>query len=1244
MEWRASFAVKLYDAMASPHFPAFLRAVFETHLSSLRLLQMRFWKDDDLPTFTRILQFVSHHRISKHVIEGAIQGWTVSKQPASLSLRSPHTVASSSVVIVSEFAQRIETYMNTKQTQKRLRAAEAVLSPGEIQVLKQLQHLPMSIEAEHSSNTATPSLVFSVLSQQAPAAAAAAAAAPTPSATAVDTMSMMQISPDFPPPVVVNRSLSLRDRSTTMLARVEATMEEHDADMVDVIERPRDRQPPPSSHASPALPTPRQSASVSHRTESATRHRRIRSEQGEQAPTLITAATAASSRTSNVPKTEQPSAKRARINPSPRLAVSTAGKAAVSAAAAAAAASSSTPVLSSSSSLTSSSLSSPTVPNAAASSSSRDHTKLVSPAAILPLAFALPLSDALPFEPVVAAHLKEYGVAVVEPSFREHTAWLKELDEDLLQHASFRHAYRMTLGCVNDGSGFGVSNPKPSLSPQQPNGLYPSPPLSAEEVFAFLEKQWAHMTQVSSGKARVGVAPQPPASTIDCVYLKDLSAESHHLRRPQRGHSNGSDARSFFPKWDQQLQKQHETHEVQVRSDALIAAASQAASQVSSAIREDRDGDIEMTQPAVDEIPSRSIAAASVQYPALYMDAYADHPSSLLRLTEDRCDGVHNAYAYLKYGFQFFNLHVEQWLLPFVHHQVSGESTWILIPHSERHKLRGVVQKMARVRREVTSNERGHKVASASISSLATIAPVLLYSKSLLPPLSLLHAYGIQFHRLQLRAGQVLVAHGGFAHYGFSTGAGETHAFACNIMSEEWLISGGPEFVIQFFEWVLDLSDLSPQEIVDELTACGLQEHHLANALNTCPPAYSCTLLRALRDDLQRYQGSIREGSSGGGGGEYEGPPARGHYTLTIQQSQKALATLDTALDVLHHSDVRAFLQRVFVDAEDDQTQICTCQALVTTTPASPLPERSLRRFYAAMEREHALVVGSGAGGSKPNDQAQQQRRVGRAAALPAAAAAAAAAAASTEAVEQKETPISQTFGSVTFAPMSRLLNFLSGDAVESSLRLTQRSRFLDVGSGIGQVVLHAQLRFGLASSTGIEYVWDRSDAALKTLASLRDAAAAAATTANAAAAAASSSSSSSSSSRSYDLESLRPALQEDRLQRVVFLQGRIEDRLDLIAASSHVFMFDAAFHSHTHRILLPRLCDGHSRIVVTCLSLTRMRGVWPNDEEEALGWDAPPSSDELGRMFRLLTQMPLTLAGSNTTRMVYVYATHPRC
>jgi hypothetical protein len=411
----------------------------------------------------------------------------------------------------------------------------------------------------------------------------------------------------------------------------------------------------------------------------------------------------------------------------------------------------------------------------------------------------------------------------------------------------------MTLGCFNDGSRRAYGKPKP---PPLQNDVYPSPSLSADEVFAFLEAQWSHMVQASSRPAseRAVDLPQPPAAATDCLYLKDLSVE--HPVRHRRAAAATATVPSFFPKWDQKLSEEQE------QRNALAAAASLCGTE--AAAPSALDGDVEMKDV---DIPAKKHA-----YPALFMDAYADHSASLLRLTNDRCDGVHNAYAYLKFGFQFFNLHIEQWLLPFVHHQLSGESTWILVPHAERHKLAVVVQQMAHVRRMYLSAGEDDE---GDLPSHSLVAPVFLYSKSLLPPLSLLDEHGIQYHRIQLRGGQVLVAHGGFAHFGFNTGAGETHAFACNIMSEEWLTSGGPQFVVHFFEWMLDLSDLEPAQLDAGLLAHGLDAGDLQNALNTCPPAYSCSLLRALCTDLRLYLAAAQQE-----GTVYVGPSPRGRYSL----------------------------------------------------------------------------------------------------------------------------------------------------------------------------------------------------------------------------------------------------------------------------------------------------------------------------------------------------------------------------
>ena len=111
---------------------------------------------------------------------------------------------------------------------------------------------------------------------------------------------------------------------------------------------------------------------------------------------------------------------------------------------------------------------------------------------------------------------------------------------------------------------------------------------------------------------------------------------------------------SFFPKWDRVLDKYDDECERRVAAAALCEAQNQVAPEVVDAT----------------ETGGRSSAAYhSQRFPALFLDAHARHPNSLLRLP-GFCDGVSNAVAYLKVGFQLINMHVEQWLLPFVHHQL----------------------------------------------------------------------------------------------------------------------------------------------------------------------------------------------------------------------------------------------------------------------------------------------------------------------------------------------------------------------------------------------------------------------------------------------------------------------------------------------------------------------------------------------------------------------------------------------
>jgi hypothetical protein len=254
--------------------------------------------------------------------------------------------------------------------------------------------------------------------------------------------------------------------------------------------------------------------------------------------------------------------------------------------------------------------------------------------------------------------------------------------------------------------------------------------------------------------------------------------------------------------------------------------------------------------------------------------------------------------------------HIEQMLFPFVHHELCGESLWILVPHAERRKLEAVVQEMVATR-AAWLQRRGIVKKLPPAAAIALLSPIPFYSKNLFPPLSLLAKHQARYYRVTLKAGQVLMAHGGFAHFGFSTEKGETHSLASNMMTEHWLRAGGPEFLVRYFEWVLKLQAMPNGALDQELHACGLTHDQLANALNLCPPNFSCSLLRGMKSDLQRH---IQGGSK---------RCIAAYTTLDIGNAQKAVALLERALQLLH--EVRPLLEAYYVDPGSEQFQVCNC-------------------------------------------------------------------------------------------------------------------------------------------------------------------------------------------------------------------------------------------------------------------------------------------------------------------------------
>jgi len=140
-------------------------------------------------------------------------------------------------------------------------------------------------------------------------------------------------------------------------------------------------------------------------------------------------------------------------------------------------------------------------------------------------------------------------------------------------------------------------------------------------------------------------------------------------------------------------------------------------------------------------------------------------------------------------------------LFPFVHHQLEGETSWIVIPYRELSKLYDLAAEMYGLLYGVTAD------SEAKAEECALMGRALLYSKQLFPPLSLLQKQNIHFHTITLRAGQVLTAGGCDAHFGFSTCAGQTVSVATNTATSRWLQHGLP-FVRDHFQWLLQLEQL----------------------------------------------------------------------------------------------------------------------------------------------------------------------------------------------------------------------------------------------------------------------------------------------------------------------------------------------------------------------------------------------------------------------------------------------------
>jgi hypothetical protein len=194
-------------------------------------------------------------------------------------------------------------------------------------------------------------------------------------------------------------------------------------------------------------------------------------------------------------------------------------------------------------------------------------------------------------------------------------------------------------------------------------------------------------------------------------------------------------------------------------------------------------------------------------------------------------------------------------------------------------------------------------------------------------------------------------------------------------------------------------------------------------------------------------------------------------------------------------------------------------------------------------------------------------------------------------------------------ASFDRLLRMLMhSPTIPPALRLSASSTFLDIGSGVGQCVLHAALLSKAQSCIGIEVVQARHHAAARLLHQLQQVS---------------------------EFPSLRSGSVEvaPRIQFVVGNAACPEFHPYLFDAS-HIYLFDKAFMEDTHHALLPLLCRGpKERIVVSCLPPSKLQQRWDGGAHQV--------NHDASKHFVQLDRITLNTDG-NQSFEVSIYRTIP--
>jgi hypothetical protein len=479
--------------------------------------------------------------------------------------------------------------------------------------------------------------------------------------------------------------------------------------------------------------------------------------------------------------------------------------------------------------------------------------------------FKDPLSYMLPFHPYVDAALgSDHPIVLVDPCPVDKETLARELRADARQPTLYATAYRMEFGCVNYNGHQDDPSKIPSQIAEDDGTWLPTP--SEETLLAHIEEDWIVAQQCDKSKQSQprGRRLQVPASMQDRFYCKDVSESDGWAEKEEQQQQSNSKKKdeeikseseeSFFPELEKRMKE--------IRS-ALKSSITDEKWKWRKALRREFY-DHRTNQRAFQrtlEAESKLKQQRYLIHP-LYLNELQLHRRSLVSLSFVAFEGVKDYYLYLKIGFQFFNLHIEQMIFTFVHHQLEGESVWFLIPFNQLDKLYELAAEMYRVVYRMTAESL--KLSEDEFQRHCLImGRALLYSKQLWPPLSLLQKHGIEYSRIVLRAGQVLTAAGDCAHFGFSTHPGQTVSVASNMATERWLKRGLP-FLIDFFTWLGELDKIVAQQQAAWVPPplpppppSRTVAHQLKSPLELaakstylCPINFACSFVRGLYADM----------------------------------------------------------------------------------------------------------------------------------------------------------------------------------------------------------------------------------------------------------------------------------------------------------------------------------------------------------------------------------------------------------